>query len=790
MIIPRFANRLLMGLAAFAALALSPSYTLAAPVPDAPENALPAKRMVKEVQVIAAGGSPVDPNRIRANMSTHAGSSFSDEALERDIKALYATGLVSSVDISTQDAKGGGVIVVVRVAGRGSIGEVSFVGNSVIDSKKLKEEVDIKVGQPIDESKLFAGQTKVRELYSKKGFADVSVSYHTEAMAAKQGFVRVIYSVNEGGRGVINDIRFEGLTAVKPSALQSKMKLKEKKFYYLWGKAGKLDNDLLQDDIRTVERAVQDKGYVYAKVLQVRREPVKDDRVDLVFVIDEGKRYGVSEVALEGNKIYTIQELAPALKTRRGNPYSATFISDDEKNIADFYGLRGYADARVEGSVIPSGNDTVKIVYRITEGELIHVARINISGNNHTKDYVIRREVAVTPGDEFNTVRVDATRNRLKQMGYFSQVDIRSNATGTPGYKDLDISVVEQSTGTLQLGAGFSSIDSLTGFVNYTETNFDVTNWHNFKGGGQRFFIGVQYGIDRRDAEISLTDPWFLGHHLSVGIDAFYHDLFYLSDVYDERQYGVSIPVRKPIGVHSYVEARYTIQEMEVRNISADASDLIKAEEGKFLESKLELSIAQDTRDSLFLTRTGHKVELGGGMVGNWLGGDVDVYTLHATGSQYFNLPGDLILSFEGSVQHVNSWGDGDSDHIPIFERLFLGGANNMRGFKYRDVGPKDENGEPLGGDTAWYGTVELNFPIFGDRDEPKLRGAIFYDVGKVTGGPQPSLGGGLNSDFGVGLRIYLIPGVPIRVDVGFPNQHDQFNDHTAEFNFNLGYKF
>ncbi len=275
MMIPRFANRLLLGLAAFAALALSPSYTSAAPLPDSPENALPAKRMVKEVQVVAAGGAPVDPNRVRANMATHAGAAFSDETLERDIKALYATGLVSTVDIATQDAKGGGVIVVVKVTGRGSVGEVSFVGNSVIDSKKLKDEVEIKVGQPIDESKLFAGQGKIRELYAKKGFADISVSYQTEAMAAKPGFVRVIYSINEGGRGVINEIRFEGLTAVKPGHVKDKMKLKEKKFYYLWGKSGKLDNDALQEDIRTVERAVQDHGYVYAKVLQVRREPPK-----------------------------------------------------------------------------------------------------------------------------------------------------------------------------------------------------------------------------------------------------------------------------------------------------------------------------------------------------------------------------------------------------------------------------------------------------------------------------------------------------------------------------------
>lgn len=760
---------------------------LAAPA-DAPEGALPGRRIVKSVEVVVSGAS-VDANRIRANMATREGLPFSDETVERDIKNLYATGLVESVDISTREVAGG-VIVTVKVGGRGVVGDVAFVGNSAIDSKKLRGEVELKVGQSVDETKLFAGQNKIRELYANKGYADVSVSYASQAMPDKPGFVRVVYTITEGGRNIINAIRFEGVTALSAKQLRDKMKLHVKHFYNLWGKAGKLDNEVLQSDVRAIERAIQDQGYVYAKVVQVRREPVKADRVDLVFVVDQGKRYAVSDVALEGNTVFTKEELAPALVTAAGKAYSATAISDDEKMITDYYGSRGYADAHVETSVLQSGPDTVKVVFRLAEGDKSIVRMINIAGNEKTKDRVIRREVTVAPGDEFNTVRIEKTRNRLKQMGYFSVVDIRPSPTGTPGYKDLQIDVKEQSTGSLNVGVGFSSIDSLSGFLDLTETNFDITGWKNhFKGGGQRANVHIQAGNETRDFGISLTEPWFLGRRLSLGGRLFYRDLLYLSpnDQYDQREYGGTISLRKPIGEHAYADLAYTLQDVEIYNIANDASPEIMAEKGKKLESRLALSLAHDTRDSLTITRKGHRIEVGGEVVGVFLGGDVDVLGAHVSGAQFFNLPGDLILSVTGAANTVSD--EGTPGGVPIFDRLFLGGATNLRGFEYRDVGPKDSTGEPLGGTSSYWGSVELDFPILGERDDPKLRGAVFYDVGKVTGGPG-TYGGGVNADVGVGLRIFLLPGTPIRVDVGFPTQSDEFNDNGARFNFQLGYRF
>jgi outer membrane protein insertion porin family len=752
----------LIALGAFSAYSLS----------QAPETALPAKKVVREVRVITAGGAQIDENRIRANMGTRVGQAFEEDTVERDIKNLYATGLVESVEVTTQDVKGG-VAVIVKVTGRGAIGEVAFAGNSVFESDRLRKEIDVKVNEPVDEAKLFAGANKIRDLYAKKGYSDVGVDYKTQPLPTA-GFVRVVYNITEGQRGIINDIRFEGLTAVKEGAMRSKMKLKEKRIWHLWGKAGKLNNEELQEDIRTIERTVQDKGYVYAKVVQVRREPIKDDRVDIVFVVDEGKQYGVSDVSLEGNTVFTKEELTPALLMEAGAPYSATDISADEKMLSDYYGSRGYAEAHIDTSVVPSGTDTVKIVYRVSEGEKYFIRKINIEGNTKSKDYVIRRELAFAPGEEFNTVRIEKTRNRLQNMGYFSQVDIRNNATGTPGYKDIDINVIESSTGNISVGVGFSSIDSFVGFFSLTQTNFDIRNWPNFTGAGQRFNLDVRYGDKRRDFSVSLVEPWFLGQRLSLGGEIFYRDLYYLSDVYDQQNYGGAINLRKPIGEHSYVELSYTAQKVKIHNLDDDVSQEILDEEGDFFESKFDLSFTHDTRDNVFLTRKGHKFTIAGLATA---GGDVDAYGGSIEAAQYFTLPYDFILSFEGAARTVS----GDA---PIFERLFLGGANNLRGFEYREVGPKDENGEPLGGDTSFYLTAEVSFPIV-----EKVRGAVFYDVGEVSGGPG-DFGGGLNSDVGIGLRLFFLPTGPIRLDFGIPINSDEFNDSSGQFNFNLGYRF
>lgn len=756
------------------ALLASASLSLQAQDPAAIADAPAAKKVVKQIQVVFKGSATIDEGRVRSNMSLREGEAFSNEAVEQDLRNLYATGAVENVNIVGEDVPGG-VKVVVTIFGRGAIGEIAFAGNTMFDNDKLRKEIEVKTNEAVEDVKLTAAQGKIRELYEKKGYPDVTVTYTTEPMPGTN-FTRVVFNITEGSRGLIGDIRFEGVTAVKESAVRGKLKLKEKRFWHLWGKSGKMNNEALQEDIKTVEQAIQDKGYPYAKVTEVRREPVSDKKVDLVFVVFEGEKFDVAEVGIEGNTVFSHDELNPALVTQTGFAYSGADVRADEKMIGDYYGSRGYADARIDTSLVPAGPGQIKVLYRITEGGKSFVRKINIEGNDVTDDVVIRRELPFAPGEEMNTVKIEAGKKRLENLNYFSAVDIRNTNTGAEGFKDVHVTVAEQSTGTVNFGAGFSSIDSLVGFLDLTQANFDLFDWPSFRGAGQRFYMGIKYGDKRRDFQMSFTEPWFMGQKLAFSTEFFYRDLYYLSDVYDQQNYGASFSFRKPLGEHSYAQMGYTAQNIKIHDIDEDASEAIKSEEGEFFQSKIDASWVHDTRDSVFLTRKGHKVEFGAAYSG--IGGDVDHFGINIEGSQYFHLPWDTILSLEGSIRSVDG-----SDRVPIFDRLFLGGANNLRGFDFRDVGPKDENGEPLGGQTSAYFTVEYTFPMI-----EKVRGALFYDLGMVSADSY-DLGGDVNSNVGIGLRLYLPIG-PIRVDFGIPVQSDEFNDSGGKFNFNIGYKF
>ncbi|GAA5144166.1 outer membrane protein assembly factor BamA [Prosthecobacter algae] len=762
------------------------------------------RRIVRQVDVVFKGAATMDPARVRAQMSTREGEPYTDESVERDLRTLYATGAVENVDIQAVNVAGG-VKVVVTISGRGGIGELGFLGNAAFDNDKLRKEIEVKVGDPVDDAKLSAAQQKILEMYQKKGFSDVLVTYDVSP-STKEGFSTVLFKIEEGGRGLIGDIRFEGNDNISSRTLKSKLSSKEKTFWRLWGKAGKLDNQAVLEDVRKIEQAYQDEGYVYVKV-GYRREAESDTKVALVFEITEGTKYEVAAVAIEGITIFSQDELTPAILTEAGFPYSGSDVRGDEKMIQDYYGSRGYADARVETRLSDAGPAKLNVTYSVYEGTKSFIRKVNISGNMKTKDEVIRRELPFSPGDELNTVQMETAQTRLENLNYFetkgeaNPLTVRPVSTEVDGFKDIEVNVTEKPTGSVNFGAGFSSIDSIVGFIDVTQTNFDISDWGDFRGAGQRFNMNIRYGPRRQDFNLSFTEPWFLGQKLAFTTELFYRNMFYLSqaDRYEQTNAGLSLGLRKPIGENAYFETTYTLQSIDLNvQEDEDPSQLIRNEDGEFIQSKVDFGFVHDTRDSVFITRKGHKFEAG--LMASGLGGDVEVWGGNIGGQQFFSLPGDTILSFEGMARFVDGWGNSgtSSSDVPIFERLFLGGANNLRGYDYREAGPKDSTGEPIGGNVSLYASIEYSFPII-----EKVRGAVFYDVGYVstditatnatTGGVKnggPIVGDGeVYSNIGIGLRMFLPVG-PIRLDLGLPLVKDDFTGDSPRFQFNMGYKF
>lgn len=526
----------------------------------------------------------------------------------------------------------------------------------------------------------------------------------------------------------------------------------------------------------------QNRGFADVEITDVQTQPLEKG-VELIITIHEGIQYRVNTVKLEGVNVVPADEIRARLKMKDGSLFTPKGMGDDLKTLRDFYGTKGYVDMITVPEILPAGPGAVDITYRVDEGVQSYVNLVNIQGNTRTKDRVIRRELAVKPGDVFDMTLVSVSRQRLENLNYFSRVEMAPADTIVPGRKDLNVIVEEKRTGSFNFGAGFSTIDSLVGFAELSQSNFDLFNWPRFVGGGQRFRIRGQYGLQRKDFIASLTEPWFLGYKLSVGVEGYYREANFLSDVYDQSNYGMAIQARKEIWRSLSGRVEYRIEGIRIFNVDdANAGQVIQDSEGTFTKSAVTGALVWDTRDNLFLTRKGELIELTSFIAGGGLGGNVQDYGISLEGAKYFLLPWDIIFLVKGELSVVDSWGD--SDDVPIFDRLYLGGANNLRGFNYREVGPVDEFDNPIGGSSLGYTTFEVTFPVI-----PRVRFAIFSDFGFVNPGAYDFGTSNLNADIGFGVRLDLPIG-PLRFDYGYPIIFESFNGPPGKFNFNIGYQF
>lgn len=733
---------------------------------------------IKAIEVQYTGPETISKERILAQMRTKVGQTYSDAIVEQDIRALYQTRLVQNVRIFGQN-QGDGVKVIVAVQTRGIVNEIEIDGATRISAKSLRKKIKLKVNDPLDEDTLGAARQEIIDSYQAKGFNDVDVQYRVDTDREK-GTSRVVYTINEGTKGAISQIRFEGNTKFSDRVLRKQMKTKPKTIISFLDKSGRLDEAKLRQDLDAVREWYQNHGYIDVEVKDPRRE-VTNGRMMIVVPVVEGQKYHVGRIVAKGFKSTTDEKIRRLLKMKEGDVYSPKAIRDDAKALADAYGIGGFVDLVVTPQGVPSGPGKIDVVYTIEEGSRSFVQRINIIGNTRTKDKVIRREVLIAPGDIYNTTRVDISKKRLDNLGYFSRVEAYPEETGVPGRKDLTIQVEEKRTGSLNFGAGFSSIDSVLGFVELTQGNFDVMNWPRFTGGGQKFRARVQYGARRKDLVVGLTEPYFLDRRLSLGGEIYYREASFLSSIYDQRNYGFSLTTRKGFGAFVSGSVEYRLEQIEIYNVPLSATKEFRDAAGSRSRSQITTSWVWDTRDNPFLTRKGHRLVLTPRVSGGFLGGDTQTYGFDLEGAQYFKLPWDMILLFNGEVAVVDNWGDGTT--VPLYERLYLGGANTLRGFEFRDVGPKDIKGEPLGGGTMARGTIELTFPII-----EKVRGAVFYDIGFVEVDAF-DFGGRAASDVGLGVRLDLPVG-PLRIDYGFPVNTGGNNDRSGQFNFNVGYQF
>ncbi len=742
--------------------------------------------VVKKVEVRFAGPQTTNESIILTNIRTKEGERFAQSQSDQDVRQLYATGFFSNVRIYTELVDGG-VKVIVLVQGKSKIKEIKFRGNKEFSDDKLKKQVKSKPGDTVSERQVAEDSNAILEFYEKEGFQKVKVNFEVTPDELT-GRSIVAFVVDEGKQIKIDRIDFEGNEHVESSKLRKVMQTKTYFWLLSWiTKKGYLREDVFDDDKQRLLEHFKSLGYIDVDIKDVKFDYPSPESMDITIFIYEGKQYKVGDMKITGNKLYTTDVLDKQLKMKSGSIFTPGGLQSDIKAIKDYYGGRGYIDTSVTATRTPNvTSGMMDIAYAVNEGDLVYIDKIEIQGNQKTKDKVIRREVAVKPGEIYNAVKVDASKQRLENLGYFSRVTTSAEQTDVANRRNLIISVEEQRTGEVSFGVGFSSVDSLLGFVELKQGNFDIASPPYFTGAGQKFRVRAQYGLQRQDYIVSFTEPWFMNEQLAVGGDLFFNQADYLSSFYNERRYGGDVRISRAIDEFMSVDFMYKYEIIDIFDISTSASPAIQQEQGERSKSSVFLAFTRDERDSVFLPTKGYKATIFSELAGGPFMGQTDTYKVGLTAQKFFLMPWEEkhVLSFNFAATTVDRYGD--SNRVPIFDRLFLGGAYDLRGFDYRDISPTDSSSQPIGGRSSSFLQTEYSLPII-DR----VRFAVFHDIGMVS--PRAwSLRTGENflfSDAGVGLRLNLPIG-PINLDFGVPVITNPTNSSTGKFNFSAGYQF
>ncbi len=732
------------------------------------------KRIVLEVKVI--NNKVVSEQSILSKLQTKPQVEYSPVVLSDDIKRLYATGLFSDASADIEECKEG-VTVIFNVKEKPVIEEIVFSGNRKIRKKKLLSEMKIKKNEIFDQVKLKEDMEMLKKFYAKKGYALANIEYTLEEKGSKVG---IKITIDEGNLVKIRKINFEGNNAFKNKRLLKLIKTKSKG----WANSGFFKEDVLEEDIDRITSFYQEEGYIDVKVNSRMDYNQKKNQMYLIFVLEEGKQYKVGKVNLTGNLVFPQEHLKGKFELIEDAIYSENKLRTDVSKIQSDYFDQGYISSTVKAdTVLNSQTGRVDVSYNITEGSIAYVDKINVRGNTRTKDEIIRREMRLFPGDRYNGEKLKRSRQRLYNLGYFEEVsfDTAQNPTSLPDKYDMDIFVKESKTGEFSFGAGYSSVDKFIGFVDLTQNNFDLLNFPTFTGAGQKLRIRMEFGSERKDYELGFVEPWFLGYPVTVGFNIYTSTRDW--DKYDEKRVGGNVFVGKELNEYWHGKLTHRYESIRIANISIDASQSIFEEEGKNYISSIITEISHDTRDNIYNPTTGMYnlffVEYAGGM----FGGDKNFVKYETVNNFDFPVSNKAVFELSGRVGLADAFSD--SEYVPVFERFYAGGANSIRGYKERRVGPEGERGDPIGGQIRMIFNAEYTYKI-----SNTLKWAFFYDNGNVWANRDSFNWDNLKlkSSIGSGIRIKTPLG-PIRIDYGYALNPKE-GDSRGRIHFSMSHEF
>ena len=681
---------------------------------------------IKSIRV--EGNKRVEPETIRSYLTFSSGDAYDPAKVDDSLKALFATGLFQDVRMR----KEGSTLVIVLVENP-IVNRVAFEGNKEIEDDTLASEVQLKPRAVYTRARVQADVQRILNLYRRQGLYAAQVD--PKIINLDNNRIDVVFEINEGPTTKVRAINFIGNSAFSDSQLRFIISTTQTTLLSFLKSTNIYDPDRLNLDRELLRQFYLKNGYADARIISATADLDRDGRgFFITFTIEEGDRYRFGAIDIESNlSSLNVNSISGNVLTRTGRVYNSDKVERTVEALTIAVSQQGYSFGQVKPRFDRDDvNHAMNITYVIDEGPRIYIERINVVGNFRTHDDVIRREFRVAEGDAFNRLLVEAARKRLRALGFFKNVDIDTEPGSAPDRVVLIVRLVEQPTGELSFGAGYSTSEGVIGDISLTE--------RNLMGKGQYVRLGFSGSFERAQVDFSFTEPHFLDRNLAAGFDLFYKEVDFTNEAsFRERNAGGDIRLGFPIADDAQLGLRYRFERQTIYDVSEDASLAVQTSEGTFNTSSVGYTVAYDTRNVVNSPTAGAFVSLSQDLAG--VGGDVRYLRSVADARAYYPVTNKITLVGRAQGGVISGWG---GDDVRVAD-LFFKGGETVRGFDRAGFGPRDACEDPvtgqqvghctkdaLGGEIYWATTAELRFPFPFVPDNLGMQGAFFVDAGSL----------------------------------------------------------
>jgi outer membrane protein insertion porin family len=719
-----------------AAAATKPRAAAASDEDDEP--AAPASTPLPSLKVLRLhfrGNRKVEDDAIKVNLKTKPGITLTQEMLRDDVRTIWKMGFFEDVQVETTDAKGGMVVVFV-LKEKPAINKIYVAGNDEVSLSKINEALDIKKEQILDLAKLKRNVEKIKELYVEKGFYMAEVTYELKRSSPAE--VDVWFRVRENAKVEVRRVNFVGNRAVTDDELREVILTHEGSLLSIATQAGTYREDVFQRDLLLLQAHYWDRGYVQVKVGTPLIELSPDKQSMYITIsIDEGPQYRLGNIDVRGDLLEPKEYFLKRVTVKPGEIFNRSKLSEDLQRLTDLYKDRGYAYVNASPATpVDDKNRTVDVIFEIQKGDLVYYDRINVRGNSKTRDKVIRRELRIIEGDPYSQSLLDLSKRRVTALGFFEKVDVSTKRGSSDNQMDVNVEVAERPTGTFQIGAGFSSVENFIAQAQISQ--------NNLLGRGQTLTLQAQLSSLRQLFLLQFQDLYFLDTNWTFGFNLFRQDRILSS--FTRSSKGASLTWGYLLAEDTRLLLTYTLEDVTVTTggftglFSGGQRDPIPLGSiANLLRSGITSSgralLSYDSRDNRMFPTRGWYNTISGEVADTFLGSE-NIFTRYEAVTRFFYpIWGPFIFRFKLEGGLISSR---DPHGVPIFERYFVGGIYDIRGFSPLSLGPvirslsqqtPDASLQSflIGGNARVLGNAEIEFPIF---DKVGIRGVIFTDMG------------------------------------------------------------